>query len=99
MGSKSIETHETENTNLTAEILSVEVVGAMVEEGAHKSLQISWEVYFFFKKIFIFGCVVSSLPCRLFSSCGAWASHCSGFSCCRAQAPRHVGSVAAASRF
>ena len=85
MGSKSIETHETENTNLTAEILSVEVVGAMVEEGAHKSLQISWEVYFFFKKIFIFGCVVSSLPCRLFSSCGAWASHCGGFSCCRAQ--------------
>ena len=22
----------------------------------------------------------------LFSSCGAWASHCCGFSCCRAQA-------------
>ena len=48
MGSKSIETHETENTNFTAEMPSVDVVGAMIGEGAHKSLQISWEVYFFF---------------------------------------------------
>ena len=30
------------------------------------------------------------------SSCGAWASHCCGFSCCRAQAPGHaVSSVVA----
>ena len=38
MGSKSIETHGTENTNFIAETPSVEVVGGMVEEGAHKSL-------------------------------------------------------------
>ena len=39
---------------------------------------------------FIFGCVVFSLLCELFSSCGGWgllsnwgtqAFHCSGFSC------------------
>jgi len=43
----------------------------------------------------MFGCARSSLPGGLFSSCGkqgllsscdAWSSHCSGFSCCRAQA-------------
>ena len=48
----------------------------------------------FFKKLFIyFGCVESSLLHGLFTtfgqqgllcSCGTWASHCSGFSCCRA---------------
>ena len=38
MGSKSIETHGTENTNFIAETPSVEVVGGMVEEGARKSL-------------------------------------------------------------
>ena len=39
----------------------------------------------FIKKNFciclIFGCAKSSLLCRLFSSCSARASHCSGFSC------------------
>ena len=29
----------------------------------------------------------------LLSSCGAWASHCSGFPCCRAQAPGLRGAV------
>ena len=28
-----------------------------------------------------------------FSSCSVWASHCNGFSCCRAQALGHAGSV------
>ena len=52
------------------------------------------------KKI-IFGWAGSSLLCGLFSSCGEtglllsscgpWASHCSGFSCCRAQTFRHAG--------
>ena len=72
----------------------------------------------FFKKInlFIFGCIGSSLLRAGFlylrragatPRCGAWASHCGGFSCCGAQAPgaqaqqlwrtdlvapRHVGS-------
>ena len=27
-----------------------------------------------------------------FSSCGAWVSHCTGFSCCRARVPEHPGS-------
>ena len=48
---------------------------------------------------FIFGCAGSSLLLRLFSDCIEWrlvsncsaqASHCSGFSCCRAQAPGHT---------
>ena len=52
--------------------------------------------FFFFKLIyFIFGCVGSSLLCAGFLylwqagatlRCGTWASHCGGFSCCRAQA-------------
>ena len=51
----------------------------------------NWFYYNFLKK-FILG---SSLLCRLFSSCGeqglvsscgVWASHCGGFSCCWAQA-------------
>ena len=47
-----------------------------------------------------FGSAGSSVPRRLFSSCGKWgllsscgvrASHCSGFSCCRARALGHTG--------
>ena len=50
----------------------------------------------------IFGCAGSSLLCRLFSSCGkqgllsscgVQASHCSGFSCCGARAPGHLGFI------
>ena len=49
---------------------------------------------------FIFGCAASSLPCGIFStcseqgplsSCGVWASCCSGFSCCGAQALEPLG--------
>ena len=40
-------------------------------------------LYFFF--FFFFGCVGSSLL-RVGLRCGAWASHCSGLSRCRAQA-------------
>ena len=45
--------------------------------------------------MFVFGCVWSSLPCEGFLQlwqagatlcCGAWASHCGGFSCCGAWA-------------
>ena len=35
---------------------------------------------------------------QAFSSCGWWASHCSGFSCCRAQAWRCMNTVAVACR-
>ena len=50
--------------------------------------------------IFIFGCAGSLLLLGLFSSCdeqgplfscAACASHCSGFSCCRARALKHLG--------
>ena len=41
-------------------------------------------IYNFFK--FPFGSAGSLLLHRLFSSCGAWASHCGGFSCFGAQA-------------
>ena len=55
-----------------------------------------------FLKLLIFVCAGSSLLCALFSSwgelgllftCGARASHCGGFSCCRARALGHVSSV------
>ena len=63
----------------------------------------------FFKKnkfiyLFIFGCV-GSLLCVGFLQlrragatlrCGAWASHCRGFSCCRARAPGMRASVVVA---
>ena len=41
-------------------------------------------------------CTWTSSSCgeqRLLSSCGAQASHCSGFSCCSAWAIGHAGSV------
>ena len=56
-----------------------------------------------FKKfiyLFTFGCAGSLLLLRLSSSCWewglpsgcwAWTSHCGGLSCCRAQAPGHIG--------
>ena len=58
----------------------------------------------FYLKI-IFGCAESSLLHRLssscgeqglLSSCGAWVSHCGGFSCCGAQTLGALASVAAA---
>lgn len=64
----------------------------------------------FFKNViyvFVFGCARSSLLHVGFLCCGeqgilsSWsaeASHCSGFSCCRAQALEFVDSVAAACR-
>ena len=57
-------------------------------------MYLPFQPLFFLKFIyFIFGCVGSSLTRRLFSGCsergatlpcGARASHCGGFSCCRA---------------
>ena len=55
---------------------------------------------FYFIYNFIYGCagslllgsLSSSCPKReLLSSCGAWASHCGGSSCCGAQALGHAG--------
>ena len=40
------------------------------------------------------------LPCcaQVFSSCSAQAANCGGFSCCRGQAPAHMGPISAAHR-
>ena len=56
-----------------------------------------WSAFLFFgKNLFLFGCTESLLLCVSFLELqqagatypwGAWASHCSGFSGCRAQAP------------
>ena len=40
--------------------------------------------------LFIWLCWVFTAA-RAFLYCCVWASHCSGFSCCRAQAPGHMG--------
>ena len=57
--------------------------------------------FFLFTKVYLsVGCTVSLLPHWLYSdfkySCGAWASYCDGFSCCRAWAQQlsHMGLVA-----
>ena len=49
-----------------------------------------FSVFFFnnFKFYLFIGSAESSLLHRLFSSCGTQASHCCGFSCCRAQTVR-----------
>ena len=66
------------------------------------------ELHFFLKiYLFILFLAVLGLCCcewafsncgemRLLSSCGTWAVHCSGFSCCGAPALRHVSTVIAA---
>ena len=56
--------------------------------------QILYQLSYLFY-IFIFGFAGSSLLGRAFSSCGVQASHCGGFSCCRAWALGHKGSVVA----
>ena len=57
--------------------------------------------------LFIFGCAGSSLLCGLFPSCGEqgllsncsmWASHCGGFSGCRAQTLGHKGFISCGSQ-
>ena len=62
----------------------------------HQGLRFSHlEHFLFFLKIIYLGCVGSSLLCMSFLylwrvratlRCGAWASHCGGFSCCGARA-------------
>ena len=87
---------------LWASLSNTVPVSILVKEGMHFCLlyfQFFPSFFFLFYNLFIcsfiFGCVRSLLLCGLFSSCRelellsrcrAWASHCSGFSCCRAQA-------------
>ena len=67
-------------------------------------LKFLWNFFFYKIYLFIFSCTGSSLLRTGFSlvapskwgplcSCGAWVSHCGGFSCCGALALGHVGSV------
>ena len=49
--------------------------------------------FIIFTYLFLFLAVLGLLLYRLFSSCSTRASHCGGFSCCRAQALGCVGSV------
>ena len=51
---------------------------------------------FFYIILFIFGCAGSSLMQGNFFSYSTPASHCGGFSCCRAWALVHAGSAVAA---
>ena len=66
---------------------------------------IFFKIYLFY--LFIFGCVGSSLLCVGFLQwrragatlcCSTWASHCGGFSCCRARALGARASVVVAHR-
>ena len=45
---------------------------------------------FFYFILFIFGWAGSLLLCGLFPSCGAWASHCSGFFVLQSKALGHL---------
>ena len=64
----------------------------------HKDLFAHFYNFFFIIiNLFIFGCVGSSLLCAGATlRCSARASHCSGFSCCRARALGMRASVVAA---
>ena len=57
-------------------------------------LPLSYTLFFFFFLVALSLCCCVSV----FSSCGSWASHCSGFSCCRAQALSTLASVVSARR-
>ena len=66
-------------------------------------LLLCFKIYYFFKFIFdsigsllLPGLFYSCSKWGLLSSCGSWASHCSDFSCCRAQALGVQASVVAA---
>ena len=50
----------------------------------HHNVKVDRKVYFI---CLFFGCAGSLLLSVLLSICDAWTSHCSGFSCCWAQAP------------
>ena len=56
-------------------------------------------IYFWLRWVFVAACGHSLVAAsRGYSSCGARASHCSGFSCCRAQALGAWASVVVACR-
>ena len=62
MGSKSIETHETENTNFTAEIPSAELVGVWLRRGHTRAFRYP-RVFISFLKKYLFLAVLC-LHCR-----------------------------------
>ena len=73
---------------------------------AHQCLHLSQLISTIKKKIYYSSLAVLGLCCcmgfspgagsREYSSCSAQASQCDGFSCCRAQALGHMGSVVVA---
>ena len=65
------------------EVAAVTQVCSLCENSLSHALDLcTWWVFNFFLIYFL---VYLSLHC------GAWASHCCGFSCCRAQALGHMG--------
>ena len=57
------------------------------------------EILIYFKFNFLFLAALGLHCCAwAFSSCGKWASHCGGFSCCRAWTPGALASAAVAHR-
>ena len=71
----------------TLEILNREISDPLVYTG--NPFVLRQEVSVFKKCLFIYGCAGSSLLHGILSSCGAQASHCSGFSCCWVWALAH----------
>ena len=77
----------------------------MVNENSHYIIEMRFYVILLLKIILFLAVLGLLLPglfsgsCewRLLSSCGACVSHCGGFSCYRAQALEHIGSVVEAS--
>ena len=78
----------------TTVLFSVSLSLALLEYTYIKGYTVLVLIYLFIY-LFIYGCVGSSLLHAGFLwlrragaalRCGAWASHCGGFSCCRAQA-------------
>ena len=72
----------------------------LLGKNVHSSPLLIFKKLFYYKfYLFIFGCA-GSVAVQAFSSCGKWgllcsfgapASHCCGFSCCRAPAVGHAG--------
>ena len=69
----------------------------MVQERKQERLVFYLLFIYFILFIYLFLALLGLCCCtRAFSSCGAWASHCGGFSCCGAQALGAWASVVAA---
>ena len=71
--------------------------------GSHCCLTLIYLFIYLSIYLFIYGCVGSSLLCWVFVAahglcCGAWASHCGGFSLLQSMGSRHAGFSSCGSR-